>query len=225
MLHAVGGKNAVVNTGREFGRIVVPDGVPGGFRLFYTTIDFDGRIDDRIRAFVAPAQLSSGHQVHGATILHAPVDELQCDALWSDRPQTALAIKVSDCLPVSIIDPQHAVMANIHAGWRGAAQRIVDVTLDAIPLPHSAWLGPSIRVCCFEVGEEVAAQFPETFVVRDKAKPHVDIAAYIAARLRARGVERVHDSGLCTRCDGSIFHSFRRDGRGGGRNLAILTMD
>ena len=45
----------------------------------------------------------------------------------------------------------------------------------------------------------------------------------VAARLRERGVARVHDSGLCTRCDGSIFHSYRREGKRGGRNLAVLT--
>ena len=117
----------------------------------------------------------------------------------------------------------NGVIANVHCGWRGAVQRIVDRTLDAIGGATDAWLGPTIRVCCFEVGEEVAVQFPEEFVDRTSyAKPHVDIAAFVASRLRARGVARVHDSGLCTRCDGSIFHSYRRDGKGGGRNLALL---
>jgi YfiH family protein len=198
------------------GRIVVAPEVPEGHRLFYTTRDYDGAIDERLRAFVG-IDIAHCHQVHGVTVTRCGGGE--CDALWSDIP-AALAIKVADCLPVSLLGDN--VIANIHAGWRGAAQRIVDVTLDAIPLPHSAWLGPSIRACCFEVGEEVAAQFPEEFVARGKAKPHVDIAGYVAARLRARGVEHVYDSGLCTRCEGSIFHSYRRDGRGGGRNLAIL---
>jgi copper oxidase (laccase) domain-containing protein len=102
-------------------------------------------------------------------------------------------------------------------------QRIVDVALDTVGVPAAAWLGPSIRVCCFEVGEEVAGQFDEAFIDRTHAKPHVDIAGLVAARLRARGVARVHDSALCTRCDRSIFHSYRRDGKRGGRNLAILT--
>jgi purine-nucleoside/S-methyl-5'-thioadenosine phosphorylase / adenosine deaminase len=221
------------------GRIVVPPNVPSGFRVFYTTIDFDGRIDDRIRKFVAPAQLFSCHQVHGdcvedsrprlsgqrrAAVLHE--HEPECDALWSDQPQTALAIKVSDCLPVSIIDPEHIVIANIHSGWRGAVQQIVAKTLDAAPLhpEHSvAFLGPTIRVCCFEVGEEVAAQFPARFVNRTLGpKPHVDIPAFTAAVLRERGFRNVVDTELCTRCPGSIFHSYRRD-KQSGRNLAIVT--
>ena len=211
----------------------MPPNVPDGFRLFYTTIDFDGRIDDRIRDFVAPAELYSCHQIHSAESVRAGLNRLKpvltphepaCDALWSELKTAALAIKVSDCLPVSIIDTR-GVIANIHSGWRGAVQQIVAKTLDAAPLdPASsiAYLGPSIRVCCFEVGEEVAAQFDAPFVDRHRgAKPHVDIAAFTAAVLRARGFEKIVDTELCTRCPESIFHSYRRDKKSG-RNLAIV---
>jgi len=218
------------------GRIVIPSNVPEGFRLFYTTIDFDGRIDERIRDFVKPAVLSSCHQIHSAIVWRTgnpacpdrqdclSSTEPECDALWCDRPQTALAIKVSDCLPVSIIDTRGAI-ANIHSGWRGAVQHITAKTLDAAPLDprvSTAFLGPSIRVCCFEVGEEVADQFESRFVDRNRGrKPHVDIAAFTSAILRDRGFERIVDTGLCTRCPGSIFHSYRRD-KQSGRNLAIV---
>jgi copper oxidase (laccase) domain-containing protein len=128
-----------------------------------------------------------------------------------------------------MIDPAHSVIANVHSGWRGAVQRITAETLDALaretPFDAAqsfAYLGPSIRVCCFEVGEEVASQFDETYVDRTRAKPHVDLVAFTTALLRERGVVRVSDSELCTRCDGSLFHSFRRDGKGGGRNLTLV---
>jgi len=115
------------------------------------------------------------------------------------------------------------VIANIHCGWRGAVQGIIDVTLDTA-IATDAWLGPSIRVCCFEVGEEVAAQFDERYVDRSHAKPHVDIPAFTKDILRSRGFgdDAIIDTELCTRCDGSIFHSYRREGKGGGRNLAIV---
>lgn len=201
--------------GSPLGRIVVAPEVPAGHLLFYTTRDYDGAIGEELRAFVG-MDIAHCRQVHGITITRCGGGE--CDALWADVP-AALAIKVADCLPISLIGD--GVIANVHCGWRGAVQNIIDATLDVVAA-RDAWLGPSIRVCCFEVGEEVAAQFPAEFVERSKAKPHVDIAAFAAARLRARGVTNIHDSGLCTRCDGSIFHSYRRDGPGGGRNLAIL---
>jgi YfiH family protein len=232
----------------SIGRVVIPPGVPRGFKVFYTTIDFDGRIDERIRDFVSPATLSSCHQVHGAKICRAPVNESECDALWSDDKNAALAIKVADCLPVSIIDPKNSVIANIHSGWRGTVQNITAATLAAIGgAPRFAFLGPTIRVCCFEVGEEVAAQFDAKFVDRSLGpKPHVDIAAFTTAVLRARGIENIVDTGLCTRCGNGVsqlrglevsesatarprnpetaqplFHSYRRDKRSG-RNLAIV---
>lgn len=220
----------------SIGRIVVPPHVPDGFRLFYTTIDFPGPITKELRDFVG-VPLASCHQVHGASVRtgfsRSPSDRLkpvltpepECDALWTDQKNVALAIKVADCLPVTLIDTRNHLLANIHSGWRGAVQRITEKTLDVVPLDPShtiAWLGPAIRLCCFEVGEEVASQFDERWVDRTIGpKPHVDTVALTADVLRARGIGQVIDTGLCTRCEGSIFHSYRRD-RQSGRNLAIV---
>lgn len=222
-----------------FGRIAVPTVLPDGFALFYTTLDFHGRLDEAIGRQIAgvihdrfgiEATLSTCTQVHGVAVRKAPRSASwhecdTCDALWTDEKSVALGIKVADCLPVSIIEPAGGVIANVHSGWRGAAQGITSTALDAIPHQGaSAYLGPSIRVCCFEVGEEVAEQFDARYVDRSRAKPHVDLVTMTINILRNKGFapERIFDSGLCTRCDGSIFHSFRRDGKGGGRNLAIV---
>jgi purine-nucleoside/S-methyl-5'-thioadenosine phosphorylase / adenosine deaminase len=233
------------------GRIVVPSSLPEGLALFYTTADFEGRLNESVatdlmrlvhQRFGIEATLLSCAQVHGKNVVHAAGGAHwrecdSCDALWSAITGNALAIKVADCLPVSIADMQHGVIANIHSGWRGAAQRITAETLDVLEretafdtsLAH-AWLGPTIRACCFEVGEEVVDQlrvsYPdaETFVDRSRAKPHVDIAGLTAALLVQCGFakENIHDSGHCTRCDDSIFHSYRRDPKRGGRNLALI---
>jgi len=239
----------------NIGRIVVPPGVPDGFALFYTTRDFPGFLTDDVarelmgfieERFGIAASLTTCNQVHGATGRSAGSPTRadgsedpsyvwrecdSCDALYSHAPNTALGIKVADCLPVTMIDPSHSVIANIHSGWRGAAQAITAKTLDTLiketpfdPASAKAWLGPSIRVCCFEVGEEVAEQFDQTFVDRTHAKPHVDIPAFTRAVLRDRGFadDAIIDTELCTRCEGSIFHSYRRDRKGGGRNLALV---
>ncbi|MGZ5476956.1 MAG: peptidoglycan editing factor PgeF [Thermoanaerobaculia bacterium] len=233
------------------GRIVVPESLPAGKALFYTTVDFDGRLNveiaRQIRALIAErfgigATLTTCTQVHGAAVRAAKRGKSwrecdSCDALWAAEPNVALGIKVADCLPVTLIDDRHQVVANVHSGWRGAVQQITAATLDAIerrtafdPQSASAWLGPTIRACCFEVGEKVVEQFAASygnaarFIDRSREKPHVDIPGLTIDLLRRRGLaeERIFDSGLCTRCNGSIFHSFRREGRGGGRNLAIV---
>ena len=228
----------------EIGRIVVPPSLPDGFALFYTTIDFDGQLDHDAAArlmrvvrerFGIDAALSTCVQVHGKSVVRASRDAGwrecdSCDALWSSERGTALGIKVADCLPVSIADMDRGIIANIHSGWRGAVQKIAAEAIDAIgsvTANAQAWLGPSIRVCCFEVGEEVVDQFRasyaeiDLFVDRGGAKPHIDVPALTTGLLIERGfaLQHIHDSGLCTRCQGSIFHSYRR--QRGGRNLAI----
>ena len=210
--------------------IVIPPNVPHGFTLFYTTRELRGAASELAGLISAP--LAMCNQVHGATVARWDERDKQasCDALYSASPHTALGIKVADCLPVTIIDPAHSVIANIHSGWRGAAQNITSQTIDTLEretafdaAQSQAWLGPSIRVCCFEVGEEVASQFDERFVDRSHAKPHVDIPAFTNDILRKRGfaADAITDTQLCTRCEGSIFHSYRR-GANGGRNLAIV---
>jgi polyphenol oxidase len=235
----------------DIGRIVIPPLLPEGLALLYTTIDFDGRLNDDIAEqlmriihdrFGVDATLATCTQVHGKSAVQAPFGKRwrECDssdALWSSTTGSALGIKGADCLPVSLADMKNGVMANIHSGWRGAVQRITLETLDVLEretlldaTAAQVWLGPSIRVCCFEVGEEVVDELrasyadAETFVDRSRPRPHVDLAGLTTARLVERGfpLSGIHDSGLCTRCEGSIFHSFRRDAKRGGRNLAIV---
>jgi YfiH family protein len=250
------------------GRIVIPEPLPEGFALFYTTADFDGRTDDpelltvlRDR-FGIEASLETCNQVHGRDVSRvgaaapgrapaagAAAATQGCDALYTDQRGVALGIKVADCLPVSLCDPIHRVIANIHSGWRGAAQQITAAALDTLahetafdPPSSYAYLGPSIRVCCFEVGEEVAVQFDERWIDRQRGlKPHVDLVKMTEDVLRERGVANVIDTGFCTRCDDEVtgllgysvteqpsdlatqkprFHSYRRAKRTG-RNLAI----
>jgi hypothetical protein len=235
------------------GRVVVAGNTPPGHFLFYTTSDCAGLLElpvvASLEAFIAErggirATLATCRQVHGdaAAAVAGGAREWRefhdCDALWSDARDVALGIKVADCLPVSLIDFEASVIVNVHSGWRGTARGIVSGTLaeieDATPfraMRAGAWLGPSIRVCCFEVGPEVVEQFDAAFEEFDRfvdrsrgERPRIDLPALTAELLRRAGVpsENIFDSEVCTRCDGSIFHSYRRDRDASGRNLAVL---
>jgi YfiH family protein len=213
------------------GRVIVPAPLPDGFALFYTTADYDGALVPELtdilhERFGIAATLETCTQVHSARVQRPPASS-ECDALFTDQRGVALGIKVADCLPVSLCDPAHRVIANIHSGWRGAVQNIVGETLHTLARETAfdgreayAYLGPSIRVCCFEVGNEVAAQFESRFVDRGRGeKPHVDLVKMTEALLRERGVRNIVDTRFCTRCN-PLFHSYRRDKKSG-RNLAI----
>src|SRR5258706_1295999 len=215
----------------EIGSVIVPPEVPEGFALFYTTTAIEGRLNAGVvealmrfvrERFGVEAALATCTQIHSANVVHASVNawrhHASCDALWSDQPHTALGIKVADCLPVTIIDDGHGVIANVHSGWRGTVQRITDATLDTLardstfdPAAARAWLGPSIRVCCFEVGEEVVDQFravypnAHAFIDRTRGpKAHIDPADLTRATLEARGITRIVDVGVCTKCGDGV---------------------
>jgi YfiH family protein len=88
------------------------------------------------------------------------------DALVTDQPGVLLSVRVADCLPVLVLDPRQHALAAIHAGWRSALGRIVEKTVGLMRTVFGsdahhllAALGPSIRACCYEVGEEVVAAF------------------------------------------------------------------
>lgn len=237
----------------SLGRIAIPRDLPDNTAVFCTSADFDGRLhSSTIEAlgrllrerFAFEGELASCGQIHGASVATVgrsatPWRETPaCDALVSTDTGLALAIKIADCLPIAILDRESRHIGIVHSGWRGAAKRVVPAALARMTTLHATkapsvrvWMGPSIRVCCFEVGEEVVESLAgaygdiSPFVDRSRGpKPHVDLAGLTAKILESAGVSPtdIDDSGLCTRCDRSIFHSFRRSREESGRNLMII---
>jgi hypothetical protein len=97
------------------------------------------------------------------------------DALMSHDAGILLSVRTADCLPVLLVDPKHRAVAAIHAGWHGALARIVEKTVGEMrrvygssPPSVRAVLGPSIRVCCYEVGQEVEEAFRGRFPRADR---------------------------------------------------------
>ena len=92
------------------------------------------------------------------------------DALLTAEPGLLLCVRSADCLQVLLVDPRHRAVAAVHAGWRGALARVVEKTVGEIrrlfgsqPRELVAAVGPSIRACCYEVGEEVLDAFCGSF--------------------------------------------------------------
>jgi len=81
-----------------------------------------------------------------------------------------LGIQTADCLPVLIADPVKKAVGAFHAGWRGTLGRIVEKGVGAMgmhfgsdPANLIAAIGPGIGGCCYNVGEEVRAEFESQF--------------------------------------------------------------
>lgn len=176
-------------------------------------------------------------QVHGAqaeTVRNMPRpgtvgDAGERDILVTDLSRVALVVQTADCVPIALSAPGGVGVA--HAGWRGSAKNVAGAAVEALtnlgsfPFDVRAWIGPSIRACCYEVGGEVAAQFAGEFARPFcNGKSFLDLASVNAAQLVAAGVPResisIHPA--CTKCGGASFASFRRDGAAAGRMIALV---
>ena len=150
------------------------------------------------------------------------------DALITSERGVAVSVVTADCVPVLLASGNQ--VAAVHAGWRGLVQRILPATLSQFEEPADrirAWIGPAIGPCCYEVGEEVADQVVEVSSEEisrpgPRGRPHLDLVAVAELQLAEAGVHRVQRVGLCTRCAASELWSYRRDGKGAGRNHAWI---
>lgn len=156
--------------------------------------------------------LALARQVHGADVAvvgpGARGNQGEADVLVTDQRRVILGILTADCAPVAILGETRVAM--IHAGWRGLVAGAIERGVSEVGTPRAAWVGPSIRACCYEVGDEVIHAFRERDLpVADDA--HVDPARAAVVALRRAGVPSVAASIECTSCDGRFF-SYRRDG-------------
>ena len=179
-------------------------------------------------------------QEHTTEILIAeePVAEerIVADGIITNRAGLACGVRTADCVPIFYFDPREKVAGIAHAGWRGIRDGIcgkmverMKETFGTQPANVRVAIGPAIRDCCYEVGEEFREYFPEQYRIRktgpSAGKGFVDLAAAAAGDLIRAGVGEPHirDCGICTSCRHDLFFSARR-GDGKERILSVIQM-
>ena len=187
---------------------------------------------------IAPNSVATLKQIHSDRVLAATEAGRQGegDALVTNRPGIALAIRTADCLPILMADPRNRAIAAVHAGWRGVASEIVPNTIETLqsqfgthPEDLVVAIGPGIGGCCFEVGPEVAVHFRKFFPEWNgpPQRMRVDLVETTLRQLRRHGGTpgQIATSGLCSCCgDAKLFHSYRRDKAAAGRMVAQIAI-
>lgn len=190
----------------------------------------------------SPSAQITLRQIHSDVVVNAnnfrPVDEAsrpEGDALISDLKGQSIGVRTADCVPILLLDSKRRSIAAIHAGWRGAAAQLTSRTLSTLtecfgtdPDDVYAAIGPCIRPCCYEVGEEVARQFSEQFPewgAEEKLRWMLDLPEANRRQLLRGGVreDRIFDCCLCTTCQPEQFYSYRREPQNPGRMLSAIT--
>ncbi|NOY68553.1 MAG: peptidoglycan editing factor PgeF [Deltaproteobacteria bacterium] len=175
------------------------------------------------------------NQVHSADIVIIRKTEEEkiplpnpplADAIITDIPGLDLMIMTADCQAVFLFDPNGRVCANIHSGWRGSLKNIIAKTVDAMKKNFStdpenlmAGIGPSLGPCCAEFinfRKEISAGL---WNYRHKTDSNKNISSNYfnfwnvsRDQLVAAGVrpENIEVSGICTKCNPSLFFSYRK---------------
>lgn len=201
-----------------------------------------------VRAELGVSRIATLHQVHSADVVviddttfpaDRPGGELGgsapgglslpvADAMVTTLPGVALCIRVADCVPVLLADPQARVVGAAHAGRVGLASGVLAATVSAMrdlgAVEITAWIGPHVCGRCYEVpadmAEAVVAAVPETASTTRQGTPALDLGAGCEAQLGRLGVPATHHGG-CTLED-ELLHSHRRDGAAAGRLGALV---
>jgi YfiH family protein len=159
--------------------------------------------------------LLTAEQVHGnkVAIVDTPVESDKhfdrCDGLITNRRDVCLGIYVADCCAVYLADSKQRAVALIHSGKKGTELRIVFKAITQMcekfsikPQDLIAQLSPCIRPPHYEV----------------------DFAAEIVRQCRTAGLNKIHDSGVCTACNLNAYYSYRAEKGRTGRMLALLAL-
>ncbi|MFI5114095.1 MAG: peptidoglycan editing factor PgeF [Terriglobales bacterium] len=116
-------------------------------------------------------------QIHSDLIYcveRVPKHPLMGDGFVTDAPGLLLAVQTADCLPVIVADRKRRAVGIFHAGWRGTVKRIAEKGVGEMrrwfgsdPRNLLAAIGPGVRGCCYQVGEEVRNKFETQFAYVD----------------------------------------------------------
>lgn len=153
------------------------------------------------------------------------------DGLITKIPGLTLSIQVADCAAVLLWDSHNKVIGALHAGWRGAAGDIVPKGIKMMKEQGAnlqtvkVFVSPCISLENFEVGQEVADQFPDEFIDYEHyEKPHLDLKAFLKFQLEQSGIPQSHVEirKECTIADEEHFYSYRRERERSGRMMGLI---
>lgn len=181
-------------------------------------------------------------QVHGNSIKIIDKDTdlsqvPQCDALITQEKNIPLMVMVADCIPILLYDPVQEVIAVVHAGRAGVFNKILIKTIKKMTSNFNTdikdllvVLGPSIRECCYEVGEEIKEETKTlnySYAIKEKKHSYyLDLISIIKQQLKEINLQNEHIdiTHYCTSCNKKIFFSYRADENITGRFSGLLML-
>jgi YfiH family protein len=192
----------------------------------------------RLQETLNLTHLASAAQIHGDQVaVLTAVDQVSgedipdVDILITTVPGLGLLIKQADCQAVMFYDPVQRVAANVHCGWRGQVNLILEQTVKLLqdrfgcrPTDLYAAVGPGLGPCCAEF-RNFREELPPAFWGYQVRPDYFDLWRLSRDQLITAGLQpaRLDLVGRCTRCAPDEFFSYRRD-RVTGRQGAVIAL-
>jgi YfiH family protein len=181
--------------------------------------------------FDGSGKIYSIRQVHGSRIIkinndrNYDSDEIleEADCIVTDRIDFPVMVMGADCNLILIADVGKRVIAAVHAGWKGTLYGLVSKAVlfmrdvfKSMTGDLFITFGPSIRRCCYKVGDSLVKKFIKEFGDRDfYTKRNTDIFLdlvkinYIQIQELGIKKENIFDCRVCTCCNPGFF-SYRK---------------
>lgn len=161
----------------------------------------------------------------------------ETDGLVTDKKNLALLLKFADCTPIVLYDKKKEVLSIVHSGWRGAKKKILAKAIDKMqkdfgsdPKDIIAYIGPSIDIKNYEVGDEVYEEFKnfknrDFFFKKMGEKWHLSMTKVNKEILLESGINKKNID-ICQEStyNNLDLHSARREGKAYGLNSMIVMM-
>ena len=162
--------------------------------------------------------------------------DIEADGMVTNKKGVMLNILTADCLGLLAYDSKAKVIGAAHAGWRGTKQNIAKNLIEKMQKLGAnienikVALSPSIKSCCYEVGEDVAKnfyQFSDALVETGDKKWHLDISIVNKSQLMDLNIKEanIEVSNICTSCQSSDYFSYRKECGCSGRFISYIGMD
>ncbi len=236
----------------------VSTGIYSSMNVSYSRGDNKEAVDENFRRIAeifgaAPDKMVCSRQTHTTNIRRVTkadcgkgvvreTDYEDVDGLITDEPGIILCTFYADCVPLYFVDTKHRAIGLSHSGWRGTVGRMGELTIKAMGEAFNtraedvtAAIGPSICQDCYEVGEEVADAFRESFpdnwkgILKDgikEGKYQLNLQEANRMIMEEAGVPsgQIAVTDLCTCCNGRVLFSHRGSGGKRGNLGAFLEL-
>jgi len=158
----------------------------------------------------------------------------ETDGLLLEKGHAAF-MNFGDCVPLVFYCDKVALIS--HAGWRGTAQKMAQVSIKRLvddynfnPKDIKVVIGPAICKKCYNVEKNVYDELYKTvenpqglFDIKDE-KFFVDLRGINKKQLMESGVEQIDVCPYCTACGEKLFFSYRYENQTGYRHSAVVKL-